>query len=160
MAFCMNCGHALEEEAKFCPNCGEPIEKTADGEAEGKTDHSQSEVHTETDPVKKDIEDHKLMGILAYFSILVLIPILAAPDSRFSRFHANQGLILLIGEAAWSVIQGVLSTVFTLLGLPVLATVLALFDLVFLVFTVIGIVNVCNGEEKELPIIGHYRILK
>ena len=25
---------------------------------------------------------------------------------------------------------------------------------------VIGIVNACNGEKKELPIIGKYRILK
>ena len=35
------------------------------------------------------------MAILAYFGILVLIPILAAKDSKFARFHANQGLLFM-----------------------------------------------------------------
>lgn len=150
MAFCSKCGHQLEENVKFCPECGEPTEKK---------ESADPEATVEADP-KKDAEDNKLMGILAYLSILVLVPILAAPNSKFARFHANQGLLLLIGEAAWSVIHGVLSTIFALIGLPVLATVLSLFDLVFLVFMIIGIVNVCNGEEKELPVFGQYRILK
>ena len=155
MAFCTKCGHPLEEGVNFCSECGEPRVKTADcGETANET------VHTENATVQKEADNDKLMGILAYLSILVLIPILAAPDSKFARYHANQGLILLIGEAAWSVVHGVLSTVFTLIGLPVLAAVLSVFDLAFLAFMIIGIVNVFNGEEKELPVIGKYQILK
>ena len=45
---------------------------------------------------KADVEQNKVMAILAYFGILVLIPILAAKDSKFARFHANQGLLLCI----------------------------------------------------------------
>ncbi|MDO4733556.1 MAG: zinc ribbon domain-containing protein, partial [Bacillota bacterium] len=37
---------------------------------------------------KADIEQHKVMGVLAYLSWLVLIPIFAAPKSKFARFHA------------------------------------------------------------------------
>ena len=49
---------------------------------------------SEYDP--QDIEENKFMAILAYFGILVIIPILAAKDSKFARFHSNQGLILCI----------------------------------------------------------------
>ena len=42
----------------------------------------------------QDIQNNKIMAILSYFGILVLVPILAAKESKFARFHANQGLIL------------------------------------------------------------------
>ena len=53
-----------------------------------------SDTTTQFDP--RDIEQNKLMAILAYLGILVIIPILAAKESKFARFHSNQGLILLI----------------------------------------------------------------
>lgn len=157
MSFCTKCGHELTEEVKFCPNCGEPRTKTDEG---GESAQQENGARTQTDPVKKENENDLLMGILAYLSLLVLIPILAAPDSKFARFHANQGLILLIMEAAWSVVKGVLTEVFGLLGLPLIGAALSVFDLAFVVWMIVGIVNVCNGEEKELPLIGKYRLLK
>ena len=42
----------------------------------------------------QDIAQNKAMAILAYLGILVLIPIFAAKNSAFAKFHANQGLIL------------------------------------------------------------------
>ena len=45
---------------------------------------------------QEDIQNNKTMAILAYIGILVLIPIFAAKESKFARFHANQGLVLLI----------------------------------------------------------------
>ena len=44
----------------------------------------------------QDIEQNKVMAILAYLGILVLIPLFAAKESKFARFHTNQGLILCI----------------------------------------------------------------
>ena len=43
-----------------------------------------------------DIEQNKVMAVLAYIGPLVLVPILAAKDSKFAKFHANQGLTLFI----------------------------------------------------------------
>ncbi len=154
MAFCTKCGQQLEEGVNYCPNCGEPQEKT-DGNG------SANETAKASKPAAgKHVDNDKLMGILAYLSFLVLIPIFAAPDSKFARYHVNQGLLLLVVEASWSTVKGVLTTVFGLLGLPVMAVVLSVFDLAFVVLMIMGIVNVCNGEEKELPVIGKYRILK
>ena len=70
------------------------------------------------------------MAILAYFGPLVLVPILAARESRFAQYHANQGLVLLI------------------------------VGIVFLVLAVIGIINASKGEMKPLPVIGGISILK
>ena len=36
----------------------------------------------------RDVEDNKVMAILAYIWILFLVPLLAAKNSRFARYHA------------------------------------------------------------------------
>src|ERR1035437_3247453 len=41
-----------------------------------------------------DVEKNKAMAILGY--IFFVIPLAAAPKSKFARFHANQGLLLFI----------------------------------------------------------------
>ena len=43
----------------------------------------------------QDVQANKVMAILAYFGLLVFVPLFAAKESRFARFHTNQGLILL-----------------------------------------------------------------
>lgn len=110
----------------------------------------------------KDAQDNKVMGILAYLGILVLVPIFAAKESPFARFHANQGLVLLIASFAYSVIVWIVTFVLALVspGLALIGTLLSLVSLVFLVLMIIGIINAAKGETKELPVIGKYRILK
>ena len=111
---------------------------------------------------KADIEQNKVMGILAYLSWLVLIPIFAAPKSKFARFHANQGLVLAITEVAWWIVQGILSAILYAISwrLGFISTILSLVNIVFLVLLIIGIMNAANGRAKELPIIGKFKILK
>ena len=176
MAFCPNCGTQLEEGKRFCPNCGTQIEAPAAPPAPSFDDgpyQAQPVPQEETTPVAaaatdfgnkvaqlnntpdstgdfdpEDAKNHKGMAILAYFGILVLIPILAAKDSPFARYHSNQGLILLI----LGVIVGILNKVWWLLGTIG-------WIIVFILF-IIGIVNAANGRAKELPVIGKFRLLK
>ena len=104
-----------------------------------------------------------LMAIIAYFSWLVLIPIFAAPQSRFARYHANQGLVLAIMECVWWAISSVLSialgSISILLG-SIIGSVCNIVSLVFFVLQVWGIVNAANGKAQELPVIGSIKILK
>ncbi|MBO7375760.1 MAG: hypothetical protein ILO42_01225 [Clostridia bacterium] len=106
----------------------------------------------------KDIEDNKVISLFSYLSWLVLIPIFAAKDSKYARFHANQGIVLAIIEIAVWVVFGILSVI------PVVGwifTVLnSLCSIAFTVFAVLGIVNAVRGKAKELPFIGGIRILK
>lgn len=110
----------------------------------------------EFDPA--DIEQNRIIAVFAYLSWLVLVPIFAAKDSKFARFHANQGLVLAIVEIFCGIVLGFFSNlplvgwIFSLVG--------SLFGLVCLVFAVLGIVNAAGGRAKDLPIIGKFRILK
>ena len=65
----------------------------------------------------QDVQANKVMAILAYFGILVLIPLFAAKESPFARFHANQGLILLIAGFVIWLVSTVLTFVSPFLGI-------------------------------------------
>ena len=111
---------------------------------------------SEFDP--NDIQQNKVMAILAYLSWLVLIPLFAAKESKFARYHCNQGIILAIAEIIVWVIFGILSII-PYVGWIFIA-LNSLISLVCLVFAVTGIINAANGKAKELPFIGKFNILK
>ncbi len=118
---------------------------------------------------KQDIEQNKVVSLFAYLGILILIPVFAAKESKFARFHINQGLVLLIASFAWGIVYGILTTVLGMILLhggagvmifTVVNIILGLLSLIFLVLVIIGIINAVSGKAKELPIIGKVRILK
>ena len=87
-----------------------------------------------------------------------LIPLLAAKDSRFARFHCNQGLVLAIAEIICWIALSILG------GLPIIGwifrVIASVFGLVCLIFAILGIVNAANGRAKELPFVGSFQLLK
>lgn len=107
---------------------------------------------------EKDRQDNKVMGILSYCSLLVLVPIFAAKESKFARFHANQGLVLAIVEVAIAIVASLLGMIpyvgwiFSLVGW--------LINVGCVVLAVFGIVAAARSQAKELPIIGGFKILK
>lgn len=106
-----------------------------------------------------DIEQGKVMAILAY--IFVLIPLFMAKDNKFARYHTNQGLVLLIAAIGYAIIYGFLTAVLGMISsvLLIITSILGLGSLVFTALAVLGIINAANGQAKELPIIGKYRLL-
>ena len=113
---------------------------------------------------RSDIEGNKLMAVLSYLGILVLVPILAAKDSPFAKFHATQGINLLIVGVAWSIVSGIISAILGLIGVAFLSVLWSiitwLVGIVIFLTMVIGILNAAQGKAKELPVIGGFRILK
>lgn len=103
-------------------------------------------------PDAKDVADNKLMAILAY--ICFLIPLFVAKESPFARFHTNQGLLLAITGIAISIVVSILTFI------PIIGFVGFLLPIVTFVLMVLGIINANNGQMKELPVIGKYRIIK
>lgn len=111
----------------------------------------------------RDIEQNKVMAILAYFGILVLVPIFAAKESKFARYHANQGLILFIASIVLWIAVSILSYVILAISwkLSFIASLLSLALWVgILVLSIMGIINAANGKAKELPVIGKFQLLK
>ena len=102
-----------------------------------------------------DIAKNKVYAVLAYFTILVLIPIFIAKDSKYARYHANQGLVLLLFEIVGSILVGVVAAISSTLG----SVCSGLLGLVTFVLLIIGIINAVDGRAKELPVIGNIRIL-
>ena len=169
MAFCGNCGPKIDDNAKFCPGCGQAVEAPAteqiktEATEQPKAEQAQGQQNDLSAKVanlnntkdttdqfdKDDIEKNKAMGLLAY--ILFFIPLLAAKDSPFARYHANQGLVLFL--------CGLISSVLWII--PILGWIIApILSIVITVLAVIGIINALNGKAKELPIIGKFKILK
>ncbi len=126
----------------------------------------------EFDP--KDIEENKIMALFSYLGILFLIPLLAAPNSKYAKFHANQGVVLLITEALGSVAIWIVSFIFGIIagiGPSFLAVIFGIlsflvgiisfvFGIACFVCVILGIVNAVNGKAKELPLIGKVKIIK
>lgn len=112
----------------------------------------------------EDVNQNKIYGIFAYLGILVLIPIFAAKDSFYARFHANQGLILLIFNILMTAARRILTFVlkvatFGLMNHAINAVMVTATSLITLAFIIIGIVNACSGEAKRLPVIGGFTLL-
>jgi len=106
-------------------------------------------------PSAQDVADNKVMAILSYFGILFVIPLFAAKESPFAKFHANQGLLLFLAEIALYIVYYIL-----LLVLPIIGLIFSILFLGITVLAIIGIINAAKGEAKELPLIGKYRIIK
>lgn len=104
----------------------------------------------------EDAEKNKLVSILSYFGLLVLVPLLTAKDSPYARFHANQGLLLTL---FWIVV-GFASVLLTLLTGGIFAIILPVIHIGLLVVWGYMIYNAAHLRVKELPFIGHFRILK
>ncbi|SDE29481.1 Uncharacterized membrane protein [Paenibacillus sp. UNCCL117] len=95
-------------------------------------------------------QETKIMAAIGY--ILFFVPLLAAKDSSFARYHANQGLVLLLTSFAVNIVLGLIPFIGWVLMFPV--------SVVILIFVVIGILNAVNGRTKPLPVIGGITIIK
>lgn len=164
MAYCGKCGAPMEDDKKFCPSCGAAVEEklTPENNFGGKLQDLNNTADDTAAFAADDIAQNKTMGILAYLGPLVLIPIFAAPGSKFARYHSNQGLVLLLAEIAYSVVYGILSSVILAISwrLYSLVSIIGIIGIVFLVLAVIGIINAANGRAKALPVIGGIKLLK
>ena len=136
MAYCSKCGAQLNDSDKACGNCGEPV--------------------TGASPVHESSSSNDMwMGILSYLGILSLIPYLVKDQTPFVRAHAVRGINLFLLEVIVWVAVGVFSWVPVLNGILSTLAGLASFAL-----SLIGIINVANKEDKDLPFIGSIRLIK
>ncbi len=131
---------------------------------------------------KQKIENIKAYKILSYIGILWLIGLLVPEkDEKDLKFHVGQGIILSIVELLLSFFSSIINTFFvglifreeiyyntqptgiytlSIFG-SLISTVLKLSIVgIVIYFMVIGITNVLNNKQKELPIIGKYSFYK
>ena len=110
----------------------------------------------------EDADKNKIFGILAYLWILFLVPMVAAPESPFAKYHANQGLVLFLGWIAIGVLQFIVGIVLAMLPsfLGFIGAVIGLLYIVPLGLLIYGIINAAAGKCVPLPVIGGIKLLK
>ena len=151
---CQSCGKENADDAKFCKSCGTqlstPQPQSNYGTPPPPQPNQGNQANTTEAFSSDDIEKNKTIAGLAY--LVFFLPLIAAPESSFGRFHANQGLLLLIVFMVGSIVFG---------AIPLIGWILMpLFNLALLAFGVMGLVNGLNGQAKELPLFGKFRIIK
>ena len=98
----------------------------------------------------EDIEKGKTMAGLSY--LIFFLPLVACPESKYAKFHANQALLLLITGIAGNVILGII---------PVIGWMLMpIFGLGVLALGIMGLINGFGGKANRLPLIGKFTIIK
>ena len=166
---CPKCGYETITKVNFCPSCGldltKPYEEEAidanfkeEVKAETKKAETNSTSYDYSDNMydMKDIEENKVFALFSYLGFLFIIPLIARPNSKYCKFHVNQGIILCIVNA----IVAALSSALLRINLIAITYITSVLDLIMLGFTIYGIYNAVTGNAKELPLIGKYRILK
>ncbi len=171
MAFCKFCGGRVDDGVKFCGSCGGEVEQvTSNTTSAFNNTNTQNNAQQQTTPPPSseaaDIEQNKIICAISYISILFFLPLLACPESRFGKFHANQSLILLIASSVIGVVgsiaAGLIEALFFLpdslrtlagglVGLVVSAAPVA--GMIF------GIVTAIQGQMKEIPVIGRFNLI-
>lgn len=160
MAKCNKCGTTVNDEVKFCPSCGNKIEQGQNNYNGNDINQKLQDLNNTNDYTanfdRNDIEQNKVLALFSYLGILFIIPLIAAPNSPYAKFHANQGLVLFICEIAISIATGIISAIIWFVG----SLLGSLLGLVVFVLAIVGIVNAVTGKAKELPIIGGIKIIK
>ncbi len=172
MAFCASCGSKLEDGTKFCPSCGAAqAAGTYSTNTTGNTaDTNQAQGIKITDTTSSydnnDIEKNKVLCAVSYISILFFLPLVACPESRFGKFHANQALILLIASIILGTAGGIVTQIWWALPLipdfikNITGSLLSfIFSAAPVAGMVFGIVSAAQGKAREIPLIGKFNLI-
>lgn len=111
---------------------------------------STAKAETSQTPDAADVEKNKALAIVAYF--IFFIPLLAAKDSKFAMYHANQSLILLLA----AIIVSIVGAIIPFIGWFLIGPLGSIF--VFVLW-IMGVLNAAKGEMKPVPVIGNIKIL-
>ncbi len=155
MAFCANCGAALNQESGFCGSCGKPI---------GAANHAappQAASMTSAAAASSSGLAPNLAGALAYLLGLItgVIFLVLEPykSNRFVRFHAMQSVLLsaacLVFWIAWNIVWRILFSIsgfFACVDLP-LSLLISLGLFLFWLFVMY---QAYSQREFHIPFIG------
>lgn len=176
MAFCNHCGSQLPEGAPTCPTCGAPVgsgnaqqnfqQSTQNQTDKGVTFGNAKNLTEDFDP--NDLaSSNKWAYILAYLWILFFLPLVVCPDSKVGKFHANQGLVMLIFSFAVGIISAIVGA-FALIPVPIVSSIFATLSrlislaggLIHLIVFFYELVNILNNQAVEIPILGKFKLNK
>jgi uncharacterized Tic20 family protein len=192
---CPKCGATIEDGATSCPYCGE-VFNAPQAAPQGDPNPIQGErpqprvEYTGNDHTAEfteaDRANNHVLGLVCYMGLYLLIPVLTVKNSKFIKFHANQGIGILLGYIAIQVINFVISLIFNVLaavvggggvisgsdtaaavGIGIFGILGLLWGLLYsalflflFVLQIIGMVTAAQGKAKSLPLVKRCRFIK
>jgi len=98
-------------------------------------------------------QGEKIIGGLSY--IIFFLSFMNGNKKEFNKFHANQGLLLLMLIILANVVNIALSyfPVFSWVGI-------ILFMIAIIYYFIIGVKSAAAGEMEEFPVIGRFKFIK
>lgn len=189
---CPNCSKVVKKDDMFCRSCGEALqEESKKKEKKKSTGVNQDEIFnkigdnlekildtedTSKDYTKKDVNDNKGLAFISYFGPLALIPYFYNKGSKYVKYHAIQGMNLLVLWIGYFIFANILYLVkvtktctdyfpglFTSctkvtpwwIKLPVDIIGLTLFAI-----SIIGAFYALTGVAKKLPLVDKVNVFK
>ena len=115
-------------------------------------------------PDAADVEKNKVFAALSYVGILWLVPLLAAKDSPFAKYHCNQGIVV---SALWVVgvfvliIASIMAHFIPFIGCCAGCILQLVVCVGMLAISILGIVNAITGKMKPpLPFMPDIKLVK
>lgn len=186
---CPKCNSDVKTTDKFCSSCGESLKKKKKEKKENKInqdeifnkigDNLEKILDTEDttkDYSKKDVNDNKGLALLSYLGPFALIPYFYNKNSKYVKYHAIQGMNLLIIWIIFSIVSGLLYTIkYTkscehYLGGVITNCVkvtpwfikfpLDIISLILFAISILGVIYAITGQAKKLPLVDKVTIFK
>lgn len=117
----------------------------------------------------KATDRERVLGAISYIGPLFVVSYLMAENSKFVKFHANQGLVFFLAAL---VVKIVLGTIVVAAFVPAMVsqrygmgmmygfggvgTVVNIVMLAIVILAVFAIVKAAQGEQWEMPVIGKW----
>lgn len=160
--FCTKCGKDNPDDSKFCVSCGAPLSEAAPDQQPQQNEEAPPQsaqpqiIQNPPGPEQPKqqpggVANEVIMAVLAYF--IFFIPLLAAPQDKFARYHANQGLIMLLTAVALGIVRAIFFVIFWRVW-GVFNLIFTLAWLCWLALWIIGIVNAAQSKTKPVPVLG------
>jgi len=98
----------------------------------------------------------KSLIVSAWSYLIFFLPLLICPKDKFARYHANQGLLVLL----FSLISYAVAVGLYFVWSPLAIVLVPLIFLTSVIYITIGINNASEGRVERLPFIGKITIIK
>lgn len=185
---CPKCNKTVKDSDMFCSACGEALKKKKTNKKKETTnqdeifnkigDNLEKILDTEDsskDYSKKDVNDNKGLALLSYLGPLALVPYFYNKGSKYVKYHATQGMNLLIVWICYAILSSLLYLVKvtkscdSYLGIFTNCTKVTpwwirfpvdIIGLILFAISVIGVVYALTGVAKKLPIIDKVTLFK
>lgn len=108
----------------------------------------------------EEIQKGRFLSVLCYMWIFVLIPVFAAKDSDFVRFHRRQGVLKFILDTVYAALMFIILDILRVTvgswGVVIAGILLYIGLAALAALSVFGIINAVKGKAKELPYVGSF----